>query len=268
MVASDARVTGSGTYALAHFDTHGREYRALLPGRTRSMKGPVVDALASQLRELNSLVAGLLEEDFSRVSRCPGWTVAELVAHCEGMLIRLVGENAQPVDGAAEIDRIGYYRYDPDGPREGEDSDKTFSEIIQERVIEEVAGRTPSQLIASLDGAVAGALQGISGIPGDRVIKRSGHPRMTFGEFVASRHLEFGVHAMDIANAVGATEHLDPAAAAIITDILVGLLGEPLPADLGWDATTFILTGTGRRELTAEEQRTLGPATGRFPLLR
>ena len=232
------------------------------------MQGPEVNALASQLRDLNSLVARLSEDDFTRSSRCPGWTVAELVAHCEGMLVRLAGENAQPVDGSAEIERIGYYRYDPDGPREGEEPDKTFSEIIQERVIEEVAGRTPSQLKASLEGALAGALQGISTIPADRVIKRSGHPRMTFGEFVASRNLEFGVHAMDIANAVGAPEQVNPAAAAIIMGILDGLLGEQVPSDLSWDTTTYILTGTGRRDLSHEERQKLGHLAERFPMLR
>src|SRR5205085_322186 len=83
--------------------------------------------------------------------RCTGWSVAELVAHCEGMLVRLVGENARPVDGAPEIDRIGYYRYDPDGPREGEDAAKTFSEIIRDRVIDEVGGRSGGELRASLE---------------------------------------------------------------------------------------------------------------------
>jgi uncharacterized protein (TIGR03083 family) len=232
------------------------------------MHGPEVDALASQLGDLTGLVAGLSENDFALATRCPAWTVAELVAHCEGMLTRLVGENARQVDGAPEIDRVGYYRYDPDGPREGEDPSKTFSEIIQERVIEEVAGRTPSQLKASLDGATAGALQGIDTVPADRVIKRSGHPRMSFGEFVASRSLEFGVHTMDIANAVGAPEQIDPAAVAIITGILDGLLGESPLAHLGWDATTFILAGTGRRELTGQERQTLGAIARRFPLLR
>jgi len=232
------------------------------------MQGPEVDALASQLRDLNSLVAGLSEDDFARPSRCPGWTVAELVAHCEGMLVRLAGENAQSIDGTAEIDRVGYYRYDPDGPREGENPNKTFSEIIQERVIEEVAGRTPSQLKASLNGALARALRGISTIPGDRVIKRSGHPKMTFGEFVASRNLEFGVHAMDIANAVGAREQVDPASAAIIVGILDGLLGEQVPSNLDWDTTTCILTGTGRRDLTHAEREKLGQLVERFPLLR
>jgi uncharacterized protein (TIGR03083 family) len=243
-------------------------HRPELRENADSMEGSEVVALAAQLGRLNSLVAGLAEEDFARSTRCSGWNVAELVAHCEGMLIRLVGENAQPVAGPAEIDRVGYYRYDPDGPREGEDPAKTFSEIIQERVIEEVAGRSPSQLKASLDGALAGALEGVRAIPADRVIKRSGHPKMTFGEFVASRNLEFGVHTMDIANAVGAPEDVSLRCAPIITGILDGLLGEPLPAGLGWDATTFILVGTGRRELSAEDRGVLGPLAPRFPLLR
>ena len=232
------------------------------------MHGPEVDALASQLRDLLALVGGLSDSDFERPTRCPGWTVAELVAHCEGMLVRLVGDNAQPVEGAAETDRVGYYRFDPDGPREGEDPGKTFSEIIRDRVVEEAAGRTPSQLKASLDAALNAALEGVDAIPADRVIKRSGHPRMTFGEFVASRNLEFGVHTMDIAHAVGAPEQTDPAAGVVISGILDGLLGEPLPTGLGWDTTTYILAGTGRRELTDAEQRTLGPLAPQFPLLR
>lgn len=232
------------------------------------MEGPLVNALASQLAELTRIVEGLADEDFARETRCPGWTVAELVAHCEGMLVRLVGENARPVEGPAEIDRVGYYRYDPDGPREGEDPGKTFSEVIQERIVEEAARRTPAALRASLLGARAGALEGVRAIPAERVIERSGHPRMTFAEFVASRCLEFGVHAMDIAAAVRAPERADPAAAVVMVGILEGLLGEPLPAGLDWDATTFVLSGTGRRALRDDERRTLGPLASRFPLLR
>ena len=232
------------------------------------MQGPEVDALAVQLGELIALVGELSDEDFGRSTRCTGWSVAELVAHCEGMLVRLVGENARPVDGAPEIDRIGYYRYDPDGPREGEDAAKTFSEIIRDRVIDEVGGRSGGELRASLEGAVEGALRGVGDISAERVIKRSGHPRMTFGEFAASRNLEFGVHTMDIAHAVGRREQVHPRAAPIITGILDGLLGRPLPDALRWDATTHILTGTGRRDLEADERAELGPLAQRFPLLR
>ena len=172
------------------------------------------------------------------------------------------------VEALAEIDRAGYYRYDPDGRRDGEDSDKTFSEIIRDRVIEEVGGRSAGQLRTSLHSAVDGALRGIRDVPADRVIQRSGHPRMTYGEFVASRNVEFGVHTMDIAHATGRREQVRPGPAAIITCLLDGLLGEPLPASLGWDATLYILSGTGRRELEPDEQAKLGALAAQLPLLR
>jgi uncharacterized protein (TIGR03083 family) len=232
------------------------------------MHGDEVEGLAAQLDDEIALVGVLSEEDFSRPTRCPGWSVAELVAHCEGMLLRLAGENARPVDGEAEIDRVGYYRYDPDGPRDGEDPGKTFSEVIRDRVIDEVGGRSGDQLRTSLQHAVGGALQGVREIPAERVIKRSGHPRITFSEFVATRNLEFGVHTMDIAHAVGRPERVRPEAATIITGILDQLLGEPVPDSLRWDATAYILTGTGRRALEADERAKLGAFAAKFPLLR
>jgi hypothetical protein len=91
---------------------------------------------------------------------------------------------------------------------------------------------------------------------------------MTFGEFVASRNLEFGVHTMDVAAAVRRPEHVRPATAAVITGILDGLLGQALPDELGWDATTYILTGTGRRDLTPDERDKLSVLAAKFPLLR
>jgi uncharacterized protein (TIGR03083 family) len=230
--------------------------------------GPDVVALAAQLGELIDLVDALEPDDFARPTRCPGWSVAELVAHCEGILDRLVGENARPVDGKAVSDRVGYYRFDPDGPREGEDPNLTFSEVIRDRVVKEVGGRTGAELRDALERAIEHALAEIIEIPNDRVIWRSGHPLLTYGEFVASRNVEFGVHTMDIAHAVGRPERVARDAEPIITGILDGLLGTSLPDTLGWDATTYILTGTGRRELTPGERAVLGDLADRFPLLR
>jgi hypothetical protein len=110
-------------------------------------------------------------------------------------------------------------------------------------------------------------VDGVREIPADRVIRRSGHPRITFGEFVASRNLEFGVHTMDIAHAIGRPERANPAAEAIITDILDTLLDAAVPGCLRWKATTYILTGTGRRELEADERVQLGALALKFPLL-
>jgi len=227
-----------------------------------------IDALEAQCKELSALLGELSDEDWERPTRCPGWTVKELVAHCEGMLARLVGENSQEVEGSAEIDRVGYYGYDPDGPREGEDPDKTFSEVIRERVIDEVGGRSSDELRESLERAIEIALQGVREIPPERVIKRSGHPRMRFDEFVASRVLECGVHTMDLGHATLRGERIHPDAAQIVTEILDGRLGADLPKGMGWDTRTYILSGTGRRRLESNERFALGPLAAKFPLLR
>ncbi|MGH2759408.1 MAG: maleylpyruvate isomerase N-terminal domain-containing protein [Actinomycetota bacterium] len=231
------------------------------------MQGPEVAALEAQCKELSALVGELTDEEWDRPSRCDGWTVKELVAHCEGMLHRLVGANAEEVEGAPEIDRVGYYGYDPDGPREGEDPKKTFSEVIRDRVVDEVGGRTGEELRESLDAAIGAALEGVRKIPADRVIKRSGHPRMRFDEFVASRVLEFGVHSMDLSHATLRGERIHPDAAEIVKGILDGRLGAELPKGLGWDTRTFILSGTGRRRLESNERFALGPLAAMFPLL-
>jgi uncharacterized protein (TIGR03083 family) len=231
------------------------------------LNAPEVDALEAQCKELVALVGELGPDEWDRPTRCPGWTVKELVAHCAGMLVRLVGENATEVPGSPEIDRVGYYGYDPEGPREGEDPSKTFSEVIRDRVIDEVGGRSGEELLRSLEGSVDAAIAGVREIPAGRVIKRSGHPRMTFGEFGASRVLEFGVHSMDIGHATLRGERVHPDAVPIITGILDGILGSRLPVALGWDPRTYILTGTGRRHLLQNERFVLGPLAEKFPLL-
>jgi hypothetical protein len=184
------------------------------------------------------------------------------------MLVRLVGANAEEVEGPPQIDRVGYYAYDPDGPREGEDPSKTFSDVIRERVIDEAGDRTGEDIRTSLSNAVEEALAGVREIPAERVIKRSGHPRMPFGEFVATRVLEFGVHSMDISHATLRGERIHPDAAQIVREILDGRLGAELPKGLGWDTRTYILSGTGRRPLESNERFVLGSLAARFPLLR
>lgn len=226
-----------------------------------------IDALEAQCALLSALLDELDDSDWDRSTRCPGWTVKELTAHCEGMLQRLVGANAEEVEGNPEIDRVGYYGYDPDGPREGEDPSKTFSEVIQERVIDEAGGRSGAEIRSSLEKAIGAALKGVRKVPGDRVIKRSGHPRMRFDEFIASRVLEFGVHTMDVSHATLRGERIHPDAAQIVKEILDGRLNAELPTGLGWDTRTYILSGTGRRRLESNERFVLGPLAAKFPLL-
>lgn len=227
-----------------------------------------LEALEAQCRDLVALVGELSDADWDRPSRCGGWTVKELVAHCEGMLERLPGYADMRVDGQAEIDRVGYYRYDPDGRREGEDPSKTFSEVIRDRVVEETAGRTKEEIVASLERFAEDSLARAREVEPKLVMKRSGHPPIEFGEFVASRVLELGVHTMDIGHAALKGERIHPDAIPVVIGILDGLLGAALPKGMGWDARTYILTGTGRRRLEPNERFVLGPLAEKFPLLR
>lgn len=74
---------------------------------------------------------------------------------------------------------------------------------------------------------------------------------------------------MDIAHAVSRRQRVHSAAAAVITAIMDDLLGATVPDLLGWDSTTYSLTGTGRRkQLSGEEATTLGPLAGEFPHLQ
>jgi uncharacterized protein (TIGR03083 family) len=228
----------------------------------------VLHALESQTKELVALVGDLGDDEWVRPSRCDGWEVRHLVVHCAEMMVRLVGANIEPVDGAAESDRVGYYTYDPDGAREGEDPSRTFSEHIRERVTEETGERTGDGIRSSLENAAENMLLRVRDVPADRVIKRSGHALLTFGEFVATRVLEFGVHSMDIGHATLRGERIHPDAVPVITGILDGLLAAPLPKAMGWEPRTYILTGTGRRHLLSNERYVLGPLAEKFPLLR
>jgi hypothetical protein len=222
--------------------------------------------LAELLYDLRALVDGLSDEEFGRPTRCPGWSVAELVVHCEVMLVMLVGDNAIPAAGEPESRRVDVYRYDPEAPVPFDPS-ITVSQLVRDAVIGQVAGRGPGQLREAMRVAVDRALDGLQDIPADRLIRRPDKRLMTFGELLASRYVEFGIHMMDIAEATGHEESVPPAAAAIVIGILDELLGGPLPASLGWDATTYILTGSGRRQLEPAERDALGPVADRFPLL-
>jgi uncharacterized protein (TIGR03083 family) len=225
-----------------------------------------LDSVTELLGEFRALVSDLSDEDFGRPTRCPGWTVSEVVVHSERNLTDLVTERARPVDAEPTSDRVDVYRRDPNRPHPLVPG-KTQAEVVRDDAVEHVAGRSPGELRAAFVRAVDGALSGLPSIPADRVVRRRVGGALTFGELLASRYVEFGVHMLDIEDATGRPESVPPGAAAIITGILDAVLGQGRPEALGWDATQYIVVGTGRRELTSFERRVFGPLADRFPLV-
>jgi uncharacterized protein (TIGR03083 family) len=234
-----------------------------------------VQALMDQLQDLRALVSDLSDEEFDLPTRCPGWTVAELIAHLEAILLSLVSENTKPMEGKPEIDRYDVYRRNTDEKypyteeMSSPEATTTVAEMVRDRSKVYAAGRRPGQVRAAFQFVVDGAISALPRTPEDRVVRRPPrYPRMTYRELVASRQVEFGIHTLDIAHATGRPEILQPAAAAIITDTLDVMLGEKPPAALGWDATHYILVGSGRQELAPAERQALGALADRFPLFR
>jgi hypothetical protein len=234
-----------------------------------------MDAMIELLLEMRALTADLSDEEIFHETRCAPWRVAELIGHCEGMLLPLVSESARAVDGPPRIDRYDVYRRPAPGQpapagNPGEWDDRVIFDRVVDRAVQYTAGRRAAQLRMSFMFIIDGTIRALPEIPGDRVVMRpAAHPPMTHRELVASRLVEFGMHTSDIAAAVDRSDRIPPGAAAVVTNIIDELLGETPPAALGWDPTDYILAATGRRALTPTEREVLGPLADRFlPLVR
>jgi uncharacterized protein (TIGR03083 family) len=225
------------------------------------MSYPELESAIEQLRDLQELAIGLSDEELAVPSRCAGWRVAELLGHVEAQALALVSESAEEVDGEAEIDRYDVYAR---GVR------PHANDVIREHYIEYTAGKRLPLIRQSFIYCVDGVVRDLPKVPSDRIIVRQSHksgamPRMTHHELVASRHMEFGCHGLDLANALGRPEVVKPKPAAVMTETLDRMFGQPMPDELGWDATDYILCATGRRPLTPDESEILGPLAEQFP---
>jgi hypothetical protein len=74
-----------------------------------------MDAMIRSSRSAE-LVTAASDDDILHDRRCAGWRVAELIGHCEGILVWLASKSAQPHDGPG-IDRIRSFRRRPEDVR-------------------------------------------------------------------------------------------------------------------------------------------------------
>jgi hypothetical protein len=184
--------------------------------------------------------------------------VREVAAHVGSMLHRFAEALGQDLGDTVTHDRSTYYR-----PFRDEVADMVPAESAAE-----AGSRNDDELVCWIRKGAEDAVRAARSTAPDKVTGTRRFPRrLTASDFAATRVLEAGVHTMDIAHATLKGERIHPAAASIAVGILRGLLGADLPASLGWDARTFILTGTGRRPLSETERHTLGPLADTFPLL-
>jgi len=217
-----------------------------------------LETLAEECEEISKAVLDLRDADFARPTRCTAWNVKELLAHIYRDVDRINTALASPAPAEATHDSVTYWRsYDP--VDDGKD--------IADRA-KELAGRyrTGSELARAFDQMWRRAIDGAKGADRDRLVVTWG-PVLTLEEFLTTRVFETTVHRMDLQDAFGQKGWGTDRAAAFVDETLEALLGQEPPSDLEWDVVDFIETGTGRRPLTDQERKILGPLAERFPLM-
>jgi uncharacterized protein (TIGR03083 family) len=217
-----------------------------------------LEALRDECEEVSRILLGLPEEDFARPTRCTVWNVKELLAHMFRNVERVSRGLAQPALAEASSDSVSYWRsYDPQGDA------PDIADRAKELAARYGRGR---ELAEAWDGMWREAVQAARGEDRGRIVPTWG-PTLTLDEFLKTRVFEMTVHRMDLEDALGMKGWGTDQAVSIVDDTLEGLLGEQPPSELDWDVIDFIEAGTGRRPLTDEERKILGPLADRFPLM-
>jgi uncharacterized protein (TIGR03083 family) len=207
---------------------------------------------------MSETALGLSEDEFARPTRCAAWNVKELLSHLYWAINRINAALAEPEPPSADTDSVSYWRsYVPaaDAPDIADRAKELSNQFA-----------TGADLARGWDGMWRKAIESSSRTDPARVVMTWG-PALRLDEFLKTRVLEVTVHRMDLDDALGRKGWGTDQAVSIVDDILSGLLGEDPPRDLEWDSVEFIEAATGRRPLTPDKRRILGPLAGRFPLL-
>jgi hypothetical protein len=101
-------------------------------------------------------------------------------------------------------------------------------------------------------------------LPADVKVATQGHV-LVAGDFLATLAVEATIHHLDLAAGDESLAGPSGPGLAAVRETLDGALGQPVP--VGWDDADYALKATGRAELSAGDQASLGVLAARFPLL-
>jgi hypothetical protein len=206
---------------------------------------------------------GLTEAAALLPSRCAGWAVTDVLYHQLMDARRALVTFASPADREPDTDSVSYWR--PFAPASGDAAaGRAEAAARYVRHVRIVASAYPVDSLAGAWRQTAAAAVRAAGACPYPVVTTQGHALRT-EDFIATLVFEAAVHYLDITVAFPAAEPADPAALALVRQVLDGLAGSPLPAD--WDDAACALKGTGRLPVTAADTALLGPLAVKLPLI-
>jgi Mycothiol maleylpyruvate isomerase N-terminal domain len=218
----------------------------------------LADALGATYGAITSVVGGLPAEEFELRTRTDAWNVKELLFHQLLDAQRALVGFATPEEGPADVTAVTYWR--AFNPARGEEVDASGHARFVRVAASAYAGS--SGLVSQWTTTSEAAARAAKAVGEQAFIGTQGHV-LTVDDFVHTLLVEAAVHYLDLTLAIPAEDLPEPALDAVL-EVLVGLVGRPLPDE--WTATEAILKGTGREELTAEDRALLGECAAQFPL--
>lgn len=178
------------------------------------------------------VVATLRDDEWDLPTGCPGWTVADVVAHVVGLEDVLTGGSEPEVDLPDDLPHV----------------DNEISRYT-ERHVHVRRGRSPGELVEELSTVVSRRRNQLAGdldvmapsfLGGQQPLVKS----------IGLRAFDIFAHEQDIRRAVGRTGHLDgPAAASYLKRVLRGL-AQSLPDRVVADEATLTLSVVGDQQDT------------------
>jgi uncharacterized protein (TIGR03083 family) len=217
-----------------------------------------VSALRDECADVSRALTEIDEAEFDGPTRCPAWSVKELLAHMYRDIDNVSVYLAEPEPSEATHDSVSYWNYDAAKMAPGvADRAKALAATFS----------TSGELVEAWNRRWPQICDLADATDPQRLVMTWG-PAMNVEEYLRTRVLEIVVHHLDLEDAFGRICWGTDEAVGIVDEILVDLLGKEPPHELEWDAIEFIERATGRKELTEHERAELGVrAAKRFPLI-
>ncbi|NLU77721.1 maleylpyruvate isomerase family protein [Micromonospora sp. HNM0581] len=220
--------------------------------------GAARSAFHDECEQLGTVLRTLHRSDLDRPTRCPPWTVADLLAHVRIGAGRLADMLTAVVPGPAQVDAAGYFGAAKFVPEVDAARIEYARSAAHRHHADTPTDQTAIAVAMAFDRTWRATLAAVDAHPADQVVRTRHGDAMTVTDFLRTRVVEVGVHGLDLAEALDRSPWLTPTAAQVIADLLTD--GQLLPADLHWDRLTLIRKATGRSPRTRAEQEALDAA--------
>lgn len=155
--------------------------------RTVLDKSEVLEGLFASWDSLDALLSGLTDEQWQATTSLPGWTVHDVVAHIIGTEAMLGGEP------------------NPDVDISGRDHVRNEIGALNERWVEHLSSKTPSEMLAKFRDVTARRRATLSAMPEDEwnAVNLTPAGPDSYGRFMRVRVFDCWIHDHDIREALG-----------------------------------------------------------------